>query len=337
MLIPGKPRHQNLKNILCITNLSTKPAIKNTRKKSSLTNFLCLYDGLKLRSWNQEYVKWLLSEKQFELFKFEEIRRSNKPSIFVGKCNNLDILIKSTKKGWYVDISGSIHKWMNDGKHNHNDFYWKDFLVVYDEIVDTLCMEPSEMKIVNLELGVNCVLPDYVKFTIAQLLENVLSLAGKFDVKSHNYDKKSDRCKVDMCERYIKMYNKAIQNGIPYEILRFEIGFKKSRKIEKDVGVFYFNDLKKEAIREKGIKLLIKEFNTLLIYPPDFLERIPVALSEEDREIHQYPKREFWGSLKKRKGSEFKKTLSKFTRLVNQYCSYNIKDEVLEILADKLR
>ena len=70
----------------------------------------------------------------------------------------------------YMTLSGSLHKYWNEGKHNSNDFNFDSFLSVLSELKSLLGIPLSAMQLTQLEVGINVNLP----FKTKEVLESCL-------------------------------------------------------------------------------------------------------------------------------------------------------------------
>jgi hypothetical protein len=299
---------------------------------------LCLYDGIKLRCNDEQYIDWLLQDEQREKFDFKITidDETGAVSRYDGKYENFDIEIQQLGV-WVVDISGSVHTWTNRGKHNYNDFYFADFLKVYDEMVDAFQFKPKTMRVVNLELGVNCILPFWIIFSSSEILDNVLGLFGsKCNSKKHIIDRDRDSFKVTSGERYLKIYDKAIQNKIKGGLMRLELGYSRSRVIKKYLNVEFFEDLRNISVFYKSKDRLWEAFQTLHMYQPDLLLNLPSSTAEADKDVFLYNKPSYWCKLKKANRYKYKKTRQKQEELAYKYCSTNLQQQLLTMLKEKL-
>src|SRR5690242_3290232 len=126
-------------------------------KKLMLFGRVCIYDGITFFIKDQHCIDHILSnEKKYNL-QFSYLKYGDSlVSRFVGKYKNMSI--SSIRGG--IRIGGSLHKWKN-GNHNYDTFYWNEFLIVYQEIVDEFKFDPSQARILSLEGGLNNVLPEH--------------------------------------------------------------------------------------------------------------------------------------------------------------------------------
>ena len=74
----------------------------------------------------------------------------------VATYKNIKITIADSG---FIELSGSIHKYLNDGIHNYNDFTYTDYKVALNRTYEDFGIMPENMWIQNLEYGVNIIPP----------------------------------------------------------------------------------------------------------------------------------------------------------------------------------
>jgi len=136
----------------------------------------------------------------------------------VAKYQGLTFIIRSNK----IWLSGSLHYFFNEGKHNYNDFTYTDLLYTLNKIERLFNIELSNCKLENIEVGVNINLP----FKTSLILNNTL-FHGIEKFKNEKVKKGKGDFRIATHDRYnVKIYDKGLQFSLPYKLLRFEIHFK---------------------------------------------------------------------------------------------------------------
>ena len=69
-----------------------------------------------------------------------------------------NILFKIKEKG-YIEVSGSLHKYFNDGKHNYNQFGIKEAEIALKRLIVVSGLELPYFKVDSVEVGVNLMPP----------------------------------------------------------------------------------------------------------------------------------------------------------------------------------
>jgi hypothetical protein len=119
-----------------------------------------------------------------------------------------------------ITIEGSLHKYANHGKHNHNDFRKSDFENVIRSLKMNLKIEPHHLHIICMEVGVNIVPP----IETSQLLNNIFMFRGK-DIEQRMSNDKAKYHGVE-CDKFeFKAYDKAKQFRLPGQLIRIEIKY----------------------------------------------------------------------------------------------------------------
>lgn len=209
--------------------------------------------------------------------------------------------IRKTNEFHHVEICISPHYHSNKYLHNGNDLTPENCIKSLKEIFTYLQIEPSEyneLKVVNLEFGLNIIPSIDTKELINSLLFSKKTPFKVYDIQNKPYFKESERQNSRFKE--IKTYAKGLQfQEFPeYEIdkntFRFEIRAKKHRKI-KSLGITTAENLINIKIYPRLAEEIINEWqNVLLInFTPDFRALKP----DEVHFIKQAQKIDFWNDL----------------------------------------
>lgn len=276
-----------------------------------------MYDGF--NSLNVAVNPQLLLENRLLLDSQETTVKTNGGDIKkeFGKYQGLDFLIKNRN----VRLSGSFHKYFNEGKHNYNDFDVVQAKEVIRDICQKFDIDPQRTQLNNLEFGVNVVLP----FPVSTVLDNLNSYKGKLFVRETGKDK--DYCQCTNSQFYIKIYDKGKQYGLPENVLRFEIKAIKKQYFEGfNIPIYWLSDLLNDAICPKLGDLLTSTFDEIL-FNDNRIDCSSLSLQEQiiyykginpktwegkttnerDKKKRQRDRKEFKTLLEKhRKGDDFK-------------------------------
>ena len=209
--------------------------------------------------------------------------------------------IPNTENFHHVDICISPHYHSNKYLHNGNDLTPENCIKSLKEIFTYLQIEPSEyneLKVVNLEFGLNIIPEKDIKELINGLIYSKKTPFKVYDTQNKPYFKESERQNSRFKE--IKAYAKGLQfqelpqYGIDINTFRFEIRAKKHRKI-KSLGITTAKDLLNIAKYPRLAEEVINEWqNVLLInFTPDFSALKP----DEVHFIKQAQKIDFWNDL----------------------------------------
>lgn len=164
-------------------------------------------------------------------------------------------------------MSGSLHKFWNNGEHNYNDFDYRAFLSVLRRLYTNYGVLPYQIKINQLEWGVNIIPP----IPPNKILDHCLFHRWKPFESKYN----SDNGKYIQAEHkdyyLLKFYNKSLHYSLPEgddEILRIERKQIAYNKHSKHNGIGQtMHDLVQSNF--KGLKsTLIDNWNETLMYDP---------------------------------------------------------------------
>lgn len=197
---------------------------------------------------------------------------------FRSKINLLTSEINTKKVAWYkgikftiadsgfIGFSGSIHKYLNDGIHNYDDFTYSKFKVALNLIYEEFKILPENMWIQNLEYGVNITPP--IK---SNLILNNCFLHKRLPFSKPINNNNGHYIQAEHKGNYvIKVYDKAkqycpIDKGlINQEILRIEIKQIRWHKYRKD-GISTLDEFNR-CDKNQFIDDLINKWEQLVIF-----------------------------------------------------------------------
>ena len=141
-----------------------------------------------------------------------------------------------------ITVTGSLHKYWNNGAHNYNDFNINAVIWVLNDLKTKFNIEPDQCVLKCLEIGINIIPPIPTN--------DILDYCLLHKTKPFEYQKNSDEGKykqVQHSQYIIKIYNKALHYQskgfkIDTEIMRFEIKYTKMQKLN-ECGIFNLQDL----------------------------------------------------------------------------------------------
>ncbi|MDO6736516.1 hypothetical protein [Wenyingzhuangia sp. 2_MG-2023] len=242
-----------------------------------------------------------------EIFEYKEAR-----------FKNFKIQIFNSGRVW---ISGSIHIYSNDGKHNYNDMNQSCFLNTLKLLKKELLIEPFNLKILNLEWGYNIIplllMSNYVidrcvqHLSVDKTVGIDCKIEGKYiQFKHSNY--------------ILKIYNKGLQYKLNKEVLRIEVKQMNWSKYRAK-GIYTLEDFincdKKVFFDE-----LITQWNNIIFYDID---------NTITKKYIEYQTNTFWNernNLYSRKNKKYH--LDKLKKL-NKTIGYNTQNKIVELLIKK--
>ncbi len=223
-----------------------------------------------------------------------------------------------------VYLSGSLHKFWNHGGHNFNDFGTDGIREALDELARDFSITPPQMKIRQLELGVNIIPPYPTK--------EILPYCFLHGTNPFIWIRNNDEGKYiqSVHSQYIiKIYDKArdaISKGFEVptpEIMRFEIKFLKLERLKK-YDIFTIADLLHYGL-DKFVPELAEEWQKVLFY--DF------TIQSNSSALLNYKNPLYWQGLKERR-SAFYKHKNKLAELTTKHSS-NVAKQIENCIRDK--
>ncbi len=165
-----------------------------------------------------------------------------------------------------VIMTGSLHKFFNNGEHNYNDYTVKDLVDTLQLIALNLCIDLSEAKIQNIEFGVNIIPPLSVKILLRGLLFHT-GASMPMEVFKDVSLPSGDYRQVRRNRFYLKAYDKAKHYKLDTNLFRWEVKIIKMIEIEH-LEIKTLNDLiNLSSSQIKGIEsLLMQRWNEIIYY-----------------------------------------------------------------------
>ena len=233
--------------------------------------------------------------------------------------------IKLYPSGW-CEVSGSIHKYFNDGKHNFNQFEKSNLIESVSLLSDKLKVNLRNFKISGLEVGVNIKPPIDSQEIIANSL---LYKSRPFESKYHNDE--GNYKQVSLSEYRVKLYDKRLHyEAQGYEVgeetMRFEIKYNSMRSV-KQKGIFLLEDLEQkiECLKEP----LLNAWDKVLFFDPSINKKKNNEKNIRCSNIN------YWMELKKKSTRTFNYQFNKFKKYTKEN-TCGIQAQVRDIMRDTL-
>ncbi len=163
-------------------------------------------------------------------------------------------------KVYYLDVRGSLHKSYFNGVNIEN-FSGEQMLQEIDKIEKYFALNLNLATIKNIEIGINIGLPfSPITFLNASLLSYKGKRFEKYAVDSNGLSI-GYHCKLGQYS--VKIYDKGLQNGLDFNIMRFEVRYIKMEKISRITG----NNLEtlKLLTKDNVTEILIKVWDGVLL------------------------------------------------------------------------
>lgn len=230
--------------------------------------------------------------------------------------------IKLYPNGW-LEVSGSLHKLFNDGKHNFNQFTKSDLIETVNSLCPVLGISPWEFKVSSIEFGVNIKPPLDSKY----IINNALLYKGRvFETKFHSDE--GHYKEVKLTEYSVKIYDKRLHYvsqgyDISDEMLRFELKYNKMRRVNS-FGIYTLEDLKENM--ERLIEPLLNAWGHVLLFDP--------AIKHEEIRL-KYSNIYFWLSLMEKSRRSYLYELKKLGRQT-KVSRFDTQVQVKDIMSNTL-
>ena len=222
-------------------------------------------------------------------------------------------------------VSGSIHKYKNNGEHNADDFRLSEFIQALNDLATTLNFNPEAVSFYSLEFGVNVEL----SFDAHIFIDSV--------VYYNNGILTSNRQGIEFqfADYAVKVYLKDKDKNL----LRYEISINKTRKVKKIVeeDATYCNtlaDLTSPIIWHSFGKELLNVFDSLLIVDKDSID-IQSLNADDIRLYVNGISSGYWlrnwetRTLKQR-------SLNRFREIVSKHSTSTMKEDVKGLISGKI-
>jgi hypothetical protein len=226
-----------------------------------------------------------------------------------------------------MTLHGSWHKYYCGGR-NHSDFSLAQFQCALMQFCRTLKVGPDELKILQLEFGVNITPPILPQQVIDALVGN-----GKGNGFSEMRTTKGRSIGVNMylTNYALKIYDKGAQYRLTYPVLRLEKKYINWCKYRSAFGIYTMADLFSPNAWDALSIDLMKTVGQLVIKEPS-LEFDQMTIKEKFF-ITQAADAKWWKAIPPKKRLSAKK---KIDRLVDKYGWGSLHNDILGCMTAKM-
>ena len=217
-----------------------------------------MIDFIKLEIFSKTFAEKLENHELLD-FKIEVNKITGELTKQVAKYQDMEFIIYQNKK---ITIAGSLHKYFNEGQHNHNDFNFQNLENTILKFCQTFDFNPELAYIRGIEFGVNINTERNPSDILNMLVCYKNKSINRMQVKSMGDGRVSQQT-----NQILKIYNKSLQFGQPKNILRIEQKVIRMRKLKKHNIKGLSDLLYKENIEPLGV-LLLEMFDSLIIHEP---------------------------------------------------------------------
>jgi len=237
----------------------------------------------------------------------------------VARYNNLTFKIKGNNS----KLLFSPHKYKQGGT-NWQDFNLFDIQETIQEISETFEFDPEKADINFIEVGVNIPIGEDPTKLINRLVIYRNTSFEKMRTTGRGYGKVAQTENFDF-----KVYNKSLQNNLPFHLLRLEAKVKKMRYLEGyGIKGLTLADLTSPDIYPKFKRMLLDLLSGILIYNPGIDPDKTANTNDRDLlKLGQFA--DYWQQLDRRRKKE---KLIRFSELAG---TDEIKENLKCLISDK--
>jgi len=219
----------------------------------------------------------------------------------------------------HIEFSGSLHKYANNGIHNHDDFTHDRFNRVLDKLSKRFRIKPDNLKINQLEYGYNITPPIDPDLILNHELKHIN--------KDCEILRSNDRWNYRQFEHQdyiIKTYNKGKQYDCKDNILRVEIKQTDWTKYRR-IGIHTLDDFIKHD-KTTFVNDLLNKWNEILMYDP--------TITDNAKYLH-YRDVNYWNELRATKSNKTYAVHAKRLREINATKGENVQLKVSDLIREK--
>lgn len=172
-----------------------------------------------------------------------------------------------TKDGCFTrgTIEGSLHYFWNDGQHNYNRFPFLSQIVAARKLVKALGIELYNLRLVQLEIGLNL----RINCPVSEIL-NALRFHRRTPFTDIIKNERGHFKESTQSRLFLKAYDKGLQNTLNDNIFRFEIKTIDLELLRNEYGELTFETLFSFVFRDFKQKLLNRWDECVFVHPEDF-------------------------------------------------------------------
>ncbi|MDR5590805.1 hypothetical protein [Christiangramia sp. SM2212] len=284
-----------------------------------------MIDFFKVKIHNKAQFEQLIEENKFS---YQAVYSSSKDQVIeypkVYKKDNLEI--KITQNHGY--LKGSLHKFYNI-IHNYNEQNYNHLLYSdLEELIPALEEEyflRENNNVIQLEVGFNLL----TDTDPSEIIRDQIFLHRYEDPdRNKNYGGRGRLKTFKTSQVELKIYDKGRQSNLVNSILRIELKFLRTRKLNS-INIFQLNDLLKVDNLDNLFAELIKEYSKLIIIDKNWEKRIN---SDDDLSvIKQAISSHFWrGFSQKNTWKKKKARMKKVNSILSKYNLDSTKERLLD-------
>lgn len=220
-------------------------------------------------------------------------------------------LFPSSKQGGYTMLlSGSLHKYRNNGTHNYDRFSFTGCVKVIEELFTLFDVNPKDAILHSLEFGVNIKLP----YPTQKLIQSVVVHRNTpYEAIAKNR-RNGVVCVRDGYE--VKIYDKGFVCGLDSSVVRLEYHVSKMRELE-EYGIKTLADLTDKTKISPLLDLLMGALEDTVFIPPD--ADLSSLTKKQKINFHAMGKPYVWQQFGKQQRYKAKLSLAKILEKCNAF------------------
>jgi hypothetical protein len=231
----------------------------------------------------------------------------------------------------YIQMAGSLHKFYNGGRHNHNDFTYNGLVRTIQELSDCLGEPIVNFCVHNIEFGLNL----HLKESPKNIIDSLITYQSKgfynpnpITIGDNRGFEKGKR--FDLTQYSLKIYDKSqMYSDAQPNIIRIELKFKKMERIKR-IGFNTLLDFTQTEKLDEMMNLLLKSLDGCIFNENILSDSLTI---KEQLDYKDYINPDYWVGL----SSCYQRNLSKkrFEILNNKFGLKQTKALISKLLHDK--
>lgn len=219
-------------------------------------------------------------------------------------------------------LDGSWHKQWQNGT-NHGQFTLPMFKAAVADVCAPYTIDPNTLRLQVLEAGVNIVPPCKAQEVLKRL---VCHREGVQFTPMLSKSGRSLGLIVERCDYVLKIYDKGRQYGLPFDLLRVEVKFRKSRRFHP-LGIHTIADLFDPRHWESLAHTLLKVFDEVIIDEPHI---DPQALTPSEVEfVGRAGDHRYWSKMTPKQRHRAR---DRYDRIVKDHAPSSLKAQLRDLI-----
>jgi hypothetical protein len=246
--------------------------------------------------------------------KSKNIKRANFNGLTVKVTNDI-----------HINLEGSLHEFSLG--NNYSQFSVNTLRESIQKIERELNITAQDIRLHNLEFGVNIILP----FPVELFLDSILSYKGRDpDVLTYKGTGNMRRFTFDQYE--LKLYDKGLQYSIPGNLLRVEVKVTRMHILQKNIEVRTLNDLLRREIYPHLLELLLDPLRVVLM--AEYNLPLKNLTTSERRLYKDGNTRTYWKRLVEKNKRQYWKKAKKYRELIDREGTMKIRETVIKLVSE---